>query len=312
MSIRFDDRVAIVTGAGGGLGRAYALALASRGAKVIVNDIAGPLQPTGPAVGGAETVAAEIRAHGGTAIAFEADVTDFARMEAMVATAMQAWGRIDVLINNAGIVRDKTFIKMDLGDFARVLDVHVMGSVNCTKAVWPVMRERRYGRIVMTTSSSGLHGNFGQANYGAAKAGLIGLMNVLHLEGHKHDIRVSSICPVAATRMMDGLLPQAVVEWMTPEAVVPAVLYLASEDAPSRTILGAGAGVYTRIEIVETEGIYLEESRRTPEEIARQFNALSDATTARSRPHSGDQTRRLLERAARARGIDTQAPAAGA
>lgn len=301
MSMRFEGRVVIVTGAGGGLGRAYAHAFARRGAHVVVNDVTAS-HPAG-ASGGAEAVAEEIRAEGGVAIAHEADVTDFAQMDAMVATAAKAWGRVDVLVNNAGILRDKTFLKLGLEDFERVFAVHVMGSVNCTKAVWPLMRDQRYGRVVMTTSSSGLYGTFGQANYGAAKAALVGLMNVLHLEGEKYDIRVNAVSPVAATRMMEGLLPAEAAALLAPEEVAPAVLYLASEDAPSRVILGAGAGVYSRIEVVETAGIYLDDAERTPESIARRFAALSDLGTAGPRPHSSDQTVRILTRAARERGI---------
>jgi len=301
MSIRFDDRVVIVTGAGGGLGRTYARDFAQRGAKVVVNDVAAARGPGVP--GSAELVAAEIRAQGGEAVAYEGDVTDFAQMEAMVFCAVEAWGRVDVLVNNAGILRDKTFAKMDLAEFASVFAVHVMGSVNCSKAVWPLMREQRYGRILMTTSSSGLHGNFGQTNYAAAKAALVGLMNVLHLEGQKYGIHVNAICPVAATSMMEGLLPEAAAALLPPEAVSAAVLYLCSEWAPFKTILGAGAGVYTRIEVVETDGIYLDEAKRTPEEIARQFEAIGDRTTASPRPHSGDQTLRILTRAAHERGI---------
>ena len=301
MPIRFDDQVVIITGAGGGLGRAYAMAFARRGAKVVVNDVAPTDTSNLPSP--AETVASAIRKEGGAAFAYDADVTDFAQVEAMVAKAVHEWGRVDVLVNNAGIVRDKTFSKMQLADFARVLAVHVMGSANCSKAVWPVMLEQHYGRIVMTTSSSGLYGNFGQSNYAAAKAALVGLMNVLHLEGRKYGIHVNAISPVAATNMMAGLLPDAAAALLPPEAVAPAVLFLSSQGAPSRTIMGAGAGVYTHIEVVETEGIYLDEARRNPEDIARHFAILAHGASATSRPEAGDQTTRILNRAAREHGL---------
>src|SRR5574337_355571 len=221
--INLQGRVAIVTGAGGGLGREHALALARRGARVLVNDLGGSVHGDGASTSAAQAVVDEIRAAGGEAVANGASVTDFAAVQAMVQQAVDTWGRVDVLVNNAGILRDKTFAKMDLADFRLVVDVHLMGAVHCTKAVWPVMQARKYGRIVMTTSSTGLYGNFGQSNYGAAKMALVGLMQTLALEGAKHDIRVNCLAPTAATRMTQGLLPQSVLDALGPEAVVPAM-----------------------------------------------------------------------------------------
>lgn len=195
MSLDFSGRVAIVTGAGGGLGREHALALAKRGAKVVVNDLGGARDGSGGSASAAQAVADEIIAAGGEAMANSASVTDFAAVQAMVQETMAKWGRIDILINNAGILRDKSFGKMELDDFRLVIEVHLMGSVNCCKAVWPVMSAQNYGRIMMTTSSSGLYGNFGQSNYSAAKLGLVGLMQTLSIEGAKHDIRVNALAP---------------------------------------------------------------------------------------------------------------------
>ncbi|MEY4266088.1 MAG: hypothetical protein RIS90_623, partial [Pseudomonadota bacterium] len=231
MRIDFKGQVAIVTGAGGGLGRQHALALAARGAKVMVNDLGGARDGSGGSATAAEAVAAEIRAAGGEALANSASVTDFAAVEAMVTQAVAAWGRVDILVNNAGILRDKTFAKMDLADFELVMDVHLMGAVHCCKAVWGLMNAQKYGRIVMTTSSSGLYGNFGQSNYGAAKLALVGLMQTLALEGAKNNIHVNALAPTAATRMTEGLMPEAVLAALKPEAVVPAMLVLASREA---------------------------------------------------------------------------------
>ena len=200
MAIDFNGRVAIVTGAGGGLGRAHALALAARGAKVVVNDLGGARDGSGHSLTAAEAVVAEIRAAGGLAIANGASVTDWDAVHAMVQQAVDTWGRVDILVNNAGILRDKSFAKMDLADFRLVMDVHLMGAVHCAKAVWPHMQAQNYGRILMTTSSSGLYGNFGQSNYSAAKLALVGLMQTLAIEGAKHGIRVNSLAPTAATR----------------------------------------------------------------------------------------------------------------
>ncbi len=244
--MRFDGRIAIVTGAGGGLGRAHALALAARGCKVVVNDLTS-----------ADAVVAEIRSAGGEALANAASVTDPAAVEAMVGEAMAAWGRVDILVNNAGVLRDKSFAKLTAEDFRIVLDVHLMGAVHCTKAVWEIMRAQNYGRIVMTTSSSGLYGNFGQANYGAAKMALVGLMQTLGLEGAKRDIRVNCLAPTAATQMTAALMPQPVLDLLKPETVSPGLLYLVGEDAPNRAILAAGAGAFESAFITLTQGVHL-------------------------------------------------------
>ncbi len=255
--IDFKGRVAIVTGAGGGLGRQHALALARRGAKVVVNDLGGARDGSGGSASAAQLVVDEIRAAGGEAMANAASVTDFEAVQAMVQQAVEAWGRVDILVNNAGILRDKTFAKMELADFRLVLDVHLMGAVHCCKAVWPHMSAQKYGRIVMTTSSSGLYGNFGQSNYGAAKLALVGLMQTLSLEGAKNDIRVNCLAPTAATRMTEDLMPAEVLRALQPEAVVPAMLVLASADAPTRTTLCAGAGSVEAAHITMTQGAWI-------------------------------------------------------
>ena len=259
MSERIDltGKVAIVTGAGGGLGRAHALLLASRGARVLVNDLGGDVAGVGRSSEAAESVAREIRAAGGEAIANGASVTEPDEVAAMVAEAVNAWGTVDILVNNAGILRDKTFAKMPLEDFRLVVEVHLMGAVNCTKAVWDIMRERGFGRIVFTTSSSGLYGNFGQSNYGAAKMALVGLMQTLALEGAKADIRVNCLAPAAATRMLDGLMSPGALAALAPEAVSPAVLALVADNAPTRTILCAGAGSFEQAHITLTRGIHV-------------------------------------------------------
>ena len=276
MGIDFKGQVAIVTGAGGGLGRQHALALAARGAKVMVNDLGGARDGSGASATAADAVVAEIRAARGEALANSASVTDFAAVEAMVAQAVAAWGRVDILINNAGILRDKTFAKMDIADFALVVDVHLMGAVHCCKAVWPLMNAQKYGRIVMTTSSSGLYGNFGQSNYGAAKMALVGLMQTLALEGVKNNIHVNALAPTAATRMTEGLMPEAVLAALKPEAVVPAMLVLASREAPTRTILCAGAGTFEAAHITLTQGVWLGTDPQTPERLAERLAEVSD------------------------------------
>jgi NAD(P)-dependent dehydrogenase (short-subunit alcohol dehydrogenase family) len=233
MSIDFHGRVAIVTGAGGGLGKQHALALAKRGAKVLVNDLGGNVHGEGGSVSAAQAVVDEIIKAGGEAIANGASVTDYEAVQGMVKQAMDKWGRVDILVNNAGILRDKSFSKMDIADFRLVMEVHVMGAVHCTKAVWPIMQAQNYGRVIMTTSSSGLYGNFGQSNYGAAKMALAGMMQTLSIEGEKYNIRVNSLAPTAATRMTEGLMPEAVLKALEPQAVVPAMLVLAALKWPT-------------------------------------------------------------------------------
>ena len=286
MSIDFKGRVAIVTGAGGGLGRQHALALAARGAKVLVNDLGGARDGSGSSVSAAQAVVDEILAAGGEAIANGASVTDFVAVQAMVQQAVDAWGRVDILVNNAGILRDKSFAKMELADFELVVDVHLMGAVHCTKAVWTLMNDQKYGRIVMTTSSSGLYGNFGQSNYGAAKMALVGLMQTLSIEGAKNDIRVNCLAPTAATRMTEGLMPEAVLAALQPEAVVPAMLVLAAQDAPTRTILCAGAGSFEAAHITLTQGVWLGNDALTPERLADKLAEVVDPA-GQTVPQSG-------------------------
>jgi NAD(P)-dependent dehydrogenase (short-subunit alcohol dehydrogenase family) len=303
MAIRFDGRVAVVTGAGNGLGRAHALGLASHGAKVVVNDFGGARDGTGGSMTPAQNVVEEIRKAGGTAMADGADVSNFEQVKAMVERATKEWGSVDLLCANAGILRDKSFAKMELADFAKVIQVHLVGTYYCCKAVWEGMRERNYGRIVLTTSASGLYGNFGQANYGAAKAGMVGLMNVLAEEGRKNNIRVNTISPTAATRMTEEVLPPEPLKLMRPEAITPAVEYLLSEDAPTRTILGAGAGSFALIRIMETEGINLPPSEWTPDAIAAHFQEISDMSTAKALENAFEQTQKYVTQAAARAGV---------
>jgi NAD(P)-dependent dehydrogenase (short-subunit alcohol dehydrogenase family) len=278
LPLDFKGRVAIVTGAGGGLGRQHALALAARGAKVVVNDLGGARDGAAgtQSMTAAQAVVEEIRAAGGEAIANGASVTDFVAVQAMVAQTMAKWGRVDILVNNAGILRDKSFAKMEIADFALVVDVHLMGAVNCCKAVWPIMNEQKYGRIVMTTSSTGLYGNFGQSNYGAAKMALVGLMQTLSIEGAKNDIRVNCFAPTAATRMTEGLMSEEVLAALKPEAVVPAMLVMVSENAPNRTILCAGAGTFEAAHITMTQGVHIGLSSDSPELLAAKLAEVTN------------------------------------
>ena len=277
MQIDFNERVAIVTGAGGGLGREHALALAARGAKVVINDFARPASGT-ETITAAEAVVNEILRAGGQAIVSHASVTDEAGIRETVAEAMSKWGRVDILINNAGILRDQSFTKMNLDDFRLVMEVHLMGAVICTKAVWDIMRAQNYGRIVMTTSSSGLFGNFGQSNYGAAKMALVGLMQTLSIEGAKHDIRVNCLAPTAATQMTQGLWPDQVLKAFRPEFVTPAVVVLAAQDAPNRTILCAGAGTFEAAHITMTGGAWVGNDEQTAEHLRERLTEVTDRT----------------------------------
>jgi NAD(P)-dependent dehydrogenase (short-subunit alcohol dehydrogenase family) len=276
MNKTLDGRVAIVTGAGSGLGRAHALALARHGARVVVNDVAGAHEGSP-----GRAVANEIVRAGGSAIADGGDVTVFAAMEAMAARAVAEWGRIDILVNNAGVLRDRSFSKMALEDFRRVMDVHLMGSVHAVKAVWETMRAQRYGRIVMTTSSSGLYGNFGQSNYSAAKMALVGLMQTLALEGERQDIRVNCLAPTAATAMTEGVLPPEALARLQPDYVSPGLVALVGEDAPTRTILLAGAGSFESAHLTMTRGIFIDGSADTAAEVAARMDEIRDRADER-------------------------------
>lgn len=303
MTIRFDGQVAIVTGSGGGLGRTHALGLAARGAKVVVNDLGGATDGSGGSSAAAESVVAEIKAAGGEAIANGANVAKLDEVQAMVQQTMDTWGRVDILVNNAGILRDKSFAKDTVDNFRTVVEVHLMGTLNCTKAVWDIMREQAYGRIVVTTSSSGLYGNFGQTNYGAAKMAVVGMMNTLVQEGAKYNIKVNAVAPCAGTRMTEGLIQGEAFELIKPEAVTPGVLYLVSEDAPNRTILSAGAGVFAVAKIYETDGVYLPEDMQTPEGIAANWEAIADPSAQKELQGGFEQSFKFIGKAAEALGI---------
>ena len=301
---QLDGRVAIVTGGGNGLGRSHALGLAARGAKVVVNDLGGARDGTGASSEAAAAVVAEIEAAGGEAVADGADVTDREQVAAMVAAATDRWGRVDILVNNAGILRDKSFHKMTLDDFEKVLAVHLLGSLYCTHAVWPGMRERGYGRIVMTTSSSGMYGNFGQSNYGAAKMAVLGLMNTLGIEGAKYGIRVNALSPSAATRMTEELIDPKMQELLRPESVTPGLLALVSDEAPNRTILTAGAGTFARAALVETGGVNLAPADWTPEKVVESWEAIIDAGGAKTYDSGFDQSYHFIAKAAETLGLD--------
>jgi len=279
MTVSFENRVAIVTGAGGGLGRQHALELGRRGAKVVVNDLGGGVDGVGGSVSAAESVAEEIRAAGGTAISNGASVTDIEAVKGMIAATMQEWGRIDIVVNNAGILRDKTFSKLELDNWHAVIDVHLTGSLNVTKCVWPIMIEQGYGRIVMTTSTSGLFGNFGQSNYGAAKLGLVGFMNTLRFEGAKYNIFTNAIAPIAATRMtidLPGFEDSS--EKLAPELVTPAVVYLCSDKAPNGRIIQAAGGRYYSADVRENVGLDLGLDA-TVEDIEANIDTILDMTS---------------------------------
>lgn len=302
MTIRYDNQVAIITGAGAGLGRSHALALARRGAKVVVNDLA---QADGALSAGTLNVVAEIEAEGGEAMANGANVAKLDEVELMVKDVMAKWGRIDILVNNAGILRDKSFMKMSMDDFDLVLDVHLLGSANCTKAVWPIMRNQQYGRVVMTTSSSGLYGNFGQANYGAAKMGVVGLMNTLCIEGRKDNINVNCLSPTARTAMTEALIEdERVLDLMTVDSVTAGLLALVAEAAPNRTILACGSGGYAKAVIKETDGIYLSPEQQTPENVLAQWDNIVAEEHAQELQAGWLQTNKFVSKAAQFLGIN--------
>jgi NAD(P)-dependent dehydrogenase (short-subunit alcohol dehydrogenase family) len=294
MSINFDGKVVIVTGAGGGLGRAHALEFAKRGAKVVVNDLGGAVDGTGGNSAAAEAVVKEITDAGGTAIANGASVSDDAGVAHLVKQTMDAWGRIDVLIANAGILRDKSFAKMDLKDFDAVMAVHVMGTVKPARAIWEIMKAQQYGRIVVTTSSTGLYGNFGQTNYGTAKLGLVGFMNSLKLEGAKDNIKVNAICPVAGTRMTENLMPPEVLAMLKPEYVTPAVVFLASQDAPTGVVISAAAGAFSSAQIVESPGVNLGHSA-SADDVAANWEKISDFTGAKHFTMGGEHSAHFFD-----------------
>ena len=297
MAIDLAGRVAIVTGAGGGLGRAHALLLARRGAKVVVNDLGRPATGDTNDPSPAEKVATEIRQAGGEAIADNSSVTDFAAMQNMVEQTVAEWGRVDILVNNAGILRDKSFAKMSIDDFRLVVDVHLMGSVNCTKAVWDLMREQNYGRIVMTTSSSGLFGNFGQSNYSSAKLALVGLANTLGLEGAKNNIRVNCLAPTAGTQMLEGLVSPELMDLLSPDKVSPALLSLVADDSPSRVILCAGAGSVERAYITITPGLFFGGADTAGDEILAHIDGLGDRSSGVTLESAMKQSELEIEKA---------------
>jgi len=305
MTIRFDDQVVIVTGSGNGLGRSHALAFAERGAKVVVNDLGGARDGTGSSSEAAQEVVELIKSKGGQAIANGANVTDFEQVQAMVADTLKEWGRVDVLVNNAGILRDKSFVKGGLDDFKLVVDVHLMGTVNCTKAVWDTMREQNYGRVVVTTSSSGMYGNFGQTNYGSAKMAVLGLMNTLVLEGHKYGIHVNALAPTAGTRMLEDIIPdKKIMELMSVEAVTAGLLTLCDKDAPNRQILCAGAGGYAATHILETDGVFLPPEQQTPEDVRANMDKINNPEGAKMFTVGSEQTNKFVAKAMKHFGIE--------
>ena len=300
MSISFEGKVAVVTGAGIGLGRSHAMQFAARGAKVVVND----LGPEGLPSESSLAVVAEIEAAGGEAMAHGANVANMEQVEDMVKQTMDKWGRIDILVNNAGILRDKSFGKMTLDEFRLVVDVHLMGSVNCTKAVWDIMKAQNYGRIVMTSSSSGIYGNFGQANYSAAKMAVVGLMNTLSIEGQKNNIHVNGLAPTALTQMTEGLMPENALDLLGPETVTPAVLFLCSEQAPTKCIMGAGAGTFAVSRIYETDGVWLPEDQQSPEGIAANWDKIYGNTEQKELAGAWEQTLKFVTKSAEGQNLD--------
>ena len=296
MTISFDKKVVIVTGAAGGLGRSHAIEFARRGAKVVVNDLGGEVDGSGGSSEAANKVVKEITDLGGVAIPNGSSVTDDAGVKHMIEQTIEEFGRIDILVNNAGILRDKSFSKMEIEDFVKVTDVHLIGSVKPTKQVWDIMKDQNYGRIIVTTSSTGLYGNFGQANYGAAKLALVGFVNTFKLEGQKYNINCNILCPVAYTRMTSNLMPPEAEQLLTPSSVTPAVIYLSGENAPNGTILCAGAGVYSVAKILESDGKNLG-LKATAEDIEKNWDKISDFTDAKPFNMGGEQTAKVIEKA---------------
>ncbi|MGB0350280.1 MAG: SDR family NAD(P)-dependent oxidoreductase [Gammaproteobacteria bacterium] len=289
MSLDFKDKVAIVTGSGNGIGKGYALELAKRGAKVVVNDLGGTVDGSGGSLSAADAVVQEIEAAGGEAMANGANVAKQEDVKAMVEATMEKWGRVDILINNAGILRDKSFGKMEWSDFEAVINVHLLGSALCAHSVFPIMKEQEFGRIVMTSSSSGLFGNFGQTNYAAAKMGVVGLMNTLKLEGAKYNVHTNSIAPTATTRMTEHLFPAEFAEKLDPKYIIPAVIFLASEKAPNGEILEAGGGVVANTYVMETMGKYFgTDENFTAEAVANHWAEIADTTDARRLTQGGE------------------------
>ncbi|MCH2192129.1 MAG: SDR family NAD(P)-dependent oxidoreductase [Gammaproteobacteria bacterium] len=298
MSIRFDGQVAIVTGAGNGLGKSHALELARRGAKVVINDLGGARDGTGGSSEASLTVVEEIESFGGEAVANGANVAVYEQVVEMVDQAKAKWGRVDILVNNAGILRDKSFANMDMSDFQTVVDVHLMGTANCCKAVWSTMREQNYGRIVMTTSSSGMYGNFGQTNYGAAKAAVVGLMNTLVLEGSKYGIKVNTLSPTAGTRMLEDIIEdKQIMELMTVESVTAGLITLCDQQSPNRLILCAGAGGYASTQIFETDGIYLSPEHQTPENVRANMDGILNREGEQMITAGFEQTNKFVKKA---------------
>jgi len=294
MGIDFKGKVAIVTGAGAGLGRCHAIELAKLGAKVVVNDLGSAVDGSGGSSAAAQAVVEEIKKAGGEAIANGASVADRRGAETIVEDAVKAFGTVDILVNNAGILRDKSFVKGTLDDFELVTNVHLLGSVYVTKAAWPIMNDKGYGRIVMTTSSSGLYGNFGQANYGAAKMALVGLMNTLKLEGERKNVRVNAIAPIAATRMTENLgIPEEFFKKLKPELVTPAVLFLCSEQAPTGLIVEAGAGHYSKVALLEAKGAKLGDNV-TVDDIAGAIDRICDMTGAQEFRQGGEASMKIF------------------
>lgn len=294
--IRFDGKTAIVTGAGSGLGRCHALELARRGANVVVNDLGPAMDGSQGTSEGAKAIVEEIRSFGGMAIPNGASVADDAGVQKMIDDTMAEFGRIDIIIANAGILRDKSFSKMTMPDFDIILDVHLMGSVKPFKAAWEIMKEQGYGRLVVTTSSTGLYGNFGQTNYGAAKLGLVGLMNSLKQEGAKYNIRINAVCPVAATAMTENLMPPAMLEALKPEYVTPGVINLVKEDAPTGMVLSCAAGGFSMAQIRETRGAFVGTGDAlTAEAVAAKWDQITDTSDMQHFENGGGHTGNFIK-----------------